>query len=57
MGIRNVTTSRDESFRSERARAHVDAILERALRTYHRDERHGGADGIGERVMSESLAD
>ena len=33
----------------------LEAILERALTAYHRDERHGGADWIGERLLDTEL--
>ena len=33
----------------------LEAILERALTAYHRDERHGGARGIGERILDAEL--
>ena len=33
----------------------LEAILERALTAYHRDERHGGARWIGERVLDTEL--
>ena len=42
-------TSRDECLGPEHAEAQFKAILERILRAYHRDERHGGANWIGER--------
>src|SRR5688500_18336306 len=33
----------------------LEAILERALTAYHRDERHGGADWIDERLLDTEL--
>jgi hypothetical protein len=33
----------------------LEAILERALIAYHRDEHHGGARWIGERVLDAEL--
>jgi len=33
----------------------LEALLERALTAYHRDERHGGADWIEERVLDTEL--
>jgi len=36
-------------------RDRLEAILERALDAYHRDERHGGAQWIGKRVLDEEL--
>jgi len=51
----NVTTSRDESFGSEHAEAQFEEILERVLRAYHRDEGHGGANWIGERILDAEL--
>ena len=53
--IRNVTTSRDESFGPEHAEAQFKAILDRVLRAYHRDEGHGGANWIGESVLDAEL--
>jgi len=55
--MRNVTTSRDENIYigPEHAEAQRKAILERALRAYHRDERHGGANWIGERLLDAEL--
>jgi hypothetical protein len=47
----NVTTIPDESLGRER----FEAILERVLRAYHRDERHGGADRLGPRVLDAPL--
>ena len=53
--MRNVTTSRDEYFGPEHAEAQFKAILERVLRAYHRDEGHGGANWIGERILDGEL--
>jgi hypothetical protein len=39
----------------EHAEAQFKAILERVLRAYHRDDRHGGANWIGERILDEVL--
>ena len=55
IGITNVTTSRDESFNADQAEARVEAILERVLRAYHRNEGHGGAQWIGERFLDSEL--
>ena len=33
----------------------LETILERALTAYHRDERHGGAERIGERLLDAEL--
>src|ERR671919_156653 len=33
----------------------LEAVLERALTAYHRDERHGGAEWIGERMLDAEL--
>ena len=52
----NVTTNRDESsFGPALAEAQFKAILERVLRAYHRDEGHGGANWIGERILDAEL--
>jgi len=50
-----VTTSPDESFRPEHAEAQFEAILERVLRAYHRDEGHGSANWIGETLLDAEL--
>ena len=47
--------SRDEYFGSEHAEAQCQAILERALRVYHRDEGHRGGNWIGERILDREL--
>src|SRR5262245_1561889 len=51
----NVTTNPAESFGPEHAEAQFKAILDRVLRAYHRDERHGGANWIGERILDGEL--
>jgi calcineurin-like phosphoesterase family protein len=51
----NVTASRDASFGTQDAEASFEAILERVLRTYHRSERHGGANSIGESLLDAAL--
>ena len=48
-------TNRIDHLGTEHAKAQFDAILERVLRAYHRDERHGGADWIRERRLDEAL--
>jgi hypothetical protein len=50
-----VTTSRNEHVDVQDAKTQVKAILERVLRGYHRDEGHGGADWIRERLLDEAL--
>ena len=50
-----MTTSRAESFGPEHAEAQFKEILDRALRAYHRDEGHGGANWIGERILDREL--
>ena len=50
-----MTTSRDEPLRPEHGEAQFEAILERVLRAYHRDERHGGANWIGETILDTEL--
>jgi hypothetical protein len=50
-----VTTSRDASFSPTQAEAHFEAILERVLRAYHRDEGHGGANWFGENLLDAVL--
>jgi hypothetical protein len=39
----------------DRVEARLKAILDRALRAYHRDEGHGGATWIGERILDREL--
>jgi hypothetical protein len=51
----NVITNRDESVGPERSDPQVKAILDRVLRAYHRDEGHGGANWIGERILDGEL--
>jgi len=51
----NITTSRNESSGPAGAEAQFEAILERVLRAYHRDEGHGGANWIGERILDAEL--
>jgi calcineurin-like phosphoesterase family protein len=51
-----VTKNRDEHIEPEHAEAQFKAILERLLRAYHRDEGHGGANCIGERILDGELA-
>ena len=46
---------RDESLGPEHDKAQFEAILERALRAYHRDEGHGGANWLGERILDGEL--
>ena len=41
--------------RTQDAEAQFKAILERVLRAYHRDEGHGGANWIGERILDAEL--
>src|SRR5262245_23734627 len=53
--VTNVTTNPDEHVGPEHAEARLNAILERALRIYHRDERHGGGKWIGERILDLAL--
>src|SRR4030095_14365958 len=52
---RPVPTSHDESFRTDHAEAQVEAILDRVLRAYHRDEGHGCASWIGESLLDAEL--
>jgi hypothetical protein len=47
--------SRDGLMEPPRAGGRLEAILERALTAYHRDERHGGASWIGERILEAEL--
>src|SRR2546426_1154642 len=56
IGMRNVTTSRDECVEPEHAEAQCKAILERVLRAYHRDEGHGGTNCIRERILDAEMA-
>src|SRR5712691_7961645 len=51
----NITTSRNESSGPAGAEAQFQAILERVLRAYHRDEGHGGANWIGLNVLDPLL--
>ena len=48
-------TSRAEQVGPEQAEAQLQAILERVLRAYHRDEGHGGANWIGLNVLDPLL--
>ena len=48
-------TSRAEQVGPDQAEAQFQAILERVLRAYHRDEGHGGANWIGMNVLDPSL--
>src|SRR4029453_1491196 len=48
-------TSRAEQVGPEQAEAQFQAILERVLRAYHRDEGHGGANWIGMNVLDPAL--
>src|SRR6266480_8002579 len=50
-----MTTSRSESSGPAPAEAQFEAILERVLRAYHRDERHGDANWIGEGILDPQL--
>src|SRR5205823_5507002 len=52
--MKSVTTSRHESF-GPSAEAQFEAILERVLRAYHRDERHGGTNWIGANLLDAEL--
>jgi hypothetical protein len=51
----NVSASRYEPFGPALAEAQFEAILERVLRAYHRDEGHGGANRIGESILDGDL--
>jgi hypothetical protein len=51
----NVPASRYEPFGPALAEAQFEAILERVLRAYHRDEVHGGANRIGESILDGDL--
>ena len=53
--MRDVTVSRTEFLGAEQTESQFKAILDRALRSYHRDERHGGANWIGERILDREL--
>src|SRR4029450_503561 len=50
-----MTTSRAGQVGPEHAEMQVQAILERVLRAYHRDEGHGGAHWIGARILDGEL--
>ncbi|MGH9256001.1 MAG: hypothetical protein ACRD3C_15690 [Vicinamibacterales bacterium] len=50
-----MSTNREEPFRLEDAEAQFEAILERVLRAYHRNEGHGSADWIGETLLDAEL--
>ena len=51
-----MTTNRNEcSFGPALAEAQFEAILERVLTAYHRDEGHGSANWIGERILDAEL--
>src|SRR5262245_23213241 len=51
----NVPTSRNGSLGPALADAQFEAILERVLRGYHRDQGHGGADRVGRSVLDADL--
>jgi calcineurin-like phosphoesterase family protein len=53
--MRNMITSRAEQVGPEQAEPQFQAILERVLRAYHRDEGHGGANWIGTNVLDPAL--
>ena len=55
LGMRNVTTTRDEYFGPEHAEAQFREILDRVLRRYHRNEGHGGANWIGASILDAEL--
>jgi lipid A disaccharide synthetase len=51
-----VTTSEQTRLEPyQHATDRLTVILERALRAYHRDERHGGASWMGERILDVEL--
>lgn len=50
-----MATNRVWAFDSDLADDQFGAILDRALRAYHRDELHGEADWIGERLLDAEL--
>jgi hypothetical protein len=43
------------NFSESNPKDRLETILERALTAYHRDERHGGADVMGERMLDAEL--
>jgi hypothetical protein len=51
----DVVTSRDKRYLRDPAKDRLEAILERALTAYHRDELHGGAQWLGERILDAEL--
>jgi hypothetical protein len=51
----HMVASRDKQYQPDPTRDRLEAILERALTAYHGDERHGGADWIGERILDAAL--
>jgi hypothetical protein len=50
-----VITNRDKRHQQDPAGDRLEAILERALTAYHRDELHGGARWVGERLLDAEL--
>ena len=50
-----MVTSRDKRFQRDPSEDRFGAILERALTAYHRDELHGGARWVGERLLDAEL--
>jgi hypothetical protein len=50
-----VVTSQDRRLEHDPSTERLGAILERALTAYHRDERHGGANWVGERILDGEL--
>jgi hypothetical protein len=51
-----VATSRDKRLQSDWENDQLEAVFERALTAYHRDELHGGASCVGDRILDAALA-
>ena len=50
-----MATSGDERYHRDPTTDRLETILERALTAYHRDELHGGARWVGERILDAEL--
>jgi hypothetical protein len=50
-----MATNRDKRLQSDWASEQLEAVCERALIAYHRDERHGGASWLTDRIIDADL--
>ena len=53
--VEHVVTSGNERYHRDPTKDRLEKIFERALTAYHRDELHGGAHWVGERVLDAEL--